>query len=220
MKLRLGLAVFFSVLLTQAVFGGSMCTNTGTTYVLAATSYALQSYDCNFYREPAVDPFSLTSIQTDPFYPGDGTTLALNLENNWLGIGYVVWVDPIADPSLDITDVAAWKDILFISPNQLCSPCAASDQVYVYWDPAQAGYPALTDITSPANPNLAGQNEVLPWDSVGPQTFTENPNPDTTINFNIFDTTPPGPVPEPSTLLLVIAGGLGTMIVRRRRRGV
>jgi hypothetical protein len=219
MKLRLGLAVFFSVLLTQAVFGGSMCTNTGTTLVIGSPTYALQSYDCNFYREPAVDPFSLTSIQTDPGYPGDGSLLTANKSNNYLGPGYEVWVDPTLDPTLDITDVAAWKDILFISPNENCSPCASSDQVYVYWDPAQAGYPALSDILTPSNINLVGQYNVDPWSSGGEQTFTLNLA-DNTINFNVFDSAPAGPVPEPSTLLLVIAGGLGTVIVRRRRRCV
>jgi len=178
--------------MAQAVFAGTVSNCVSRPNVSDGSGGYITGFDCNFYHE-AVYPFNLNSFITNG---------GASLPENALSPGYVVWTTD----SLDVTnqtlnDTGAFKDVLDFDANIMLG--TGSSQVYVYW--SAIGFPAV------ATMDTAGYLVKL-YNPSGVELFDPLDNEHTfTVNDNL-----PG-VPEPSTLLLVFAGGLGTLIVRRRR---
>ena len=193
MKIRSLVLVFFSLLLTQAAFGGPVTNCVSRPNQPDGGGGFITGFDCNFYRE-AVYPFDLTSFITNG---------GADLGENELVPGYIIWTTDANDVlNNTVTDPAAWKDVLFFDNNLAFG--TASSQVFVDW-PGGPSFPSSAAVT-------AAGYFVLPWNPSGVEFFDPGDNNHTfTVNENF------APVPEPSTLVLVFAAGLGTLIVRRRR---
>jgi len=198
MKTRSLVLAFFSLFMAQAVFAGTVSNCVSRPNVSDGSGGYITGFDCNFYHE-AVYPFNLNSFITNG---------GASLPENALSPGYVVWTTD----SLDVTnqtlnDTGAFQDILDFDGNQCAGTC--SSQVYLYWSTGQGGpgFPSVSTIE--ANPFGYA---VLLWNPSGVNSIS----PDANHTFTVDDTLPS--VPEPSTLLLVFAGGMGTLALRRRRR--
>ncbi len=185
---------FFSLFMAQAVFAGTVSNCVSRPNVSDGSGGYLTGFDCKFYREPAAYPFDLTSFITN-----GGASLA----ENALVPGYLVWTTDVSDyTNQTLLDTAAFKDVLDFDANIMAG--TGSSQVYVYW--SAIGFPIV--LTMEAAGYL-----VLPYNPSGVELF--NPG-DNLHTFTVDETFPPA-IPEPSTLLPVLAAGLGTLIVRRRR---
>ena len=152
----------------------------------------ITGFDCTFYHEVSAYPFDLT-----PFITFGGASLA----ENELVPGYVVWTTSTADVGSGILNHPGdIMDVLDFDANLAGN---ASTQVYLDWP----GGPAI-----PSAATMNGDDLVMLYNPSGVELFDPLDNEHT---FTVDDNLPA--VPEPSTLLLVFAGGLGTLIVRRRR---
>jgi hypothetical protein len=192
MKSRLLVLAFFSLFMAQAVFAGTVSNCVSRPNVSDGSGGYLTGFDCNFYHEAAY-PFNLTSFITNG---------GASLPENALVPGYVVWSTDASDvTNQTLLDTSAFKDVLDFDANIMLG--TGSSQVYVYW--SAIGFPTV------ATMDAAGYL-VLPYNASGVELF----NPGDNLHTFTVDDNLPG-VPEPSTLLLVFAGGLGTLIVRRRR---
>lgn len=185
--------VFFSLFMAQAVFAGTVSNCVSRPDVSDGNGGFITGFDCNFYHEATVYPFNLTS-----FITAGGASLG----ENELVPGYVVWTNNASDvTNQTLLAPGSIMDVLDFDANL---GGFASSQVYVDWP----GGPAIPSV---ATMEAAGYL-VLPYNASGVEVF--NPG-DGNHTFTVDDNLPT--VPEPSTLLLVFAGGLGTLIVRRRR---
>ena len=201
MKTRLLVLAFFLLFMAQAGFAGTATNCVGLPSVPDSSGGPdWSSFNCDFYHE-AVYPFNFTTLEA----VAGGALYA----KNELGAGYVIWttatddVGKLSSQGDVLTNPGAVRDILDFDDNLN----GGSSQVILYW-PA-TGFPTAAAMT--ADP-LGGGWETLLWDPSGVQVL----QPDAFHTFTVHDSLP-GAVPEPSTLLLVLAGGLGTLIVRRRR---
>jgi hypothetical protein len=183
---------FFSLFMAQAVFAGIVSNCVSRANVSDGSGGYITGFDCNFYHVATDYVFNLA-----PYITFGGASLG----ENELVPGYIVWTTNAADVLSGIlNNPGSIMDVLDFDANL---GGFASSQVYVDWP----GGPA---IPSPATMN--GDDLVLLYNASGVELF--NPG-DGNHTFTVYDSLPA--VPEPSTLLLVFAGGLGTLIVRRRR---
>jgi len=180
--------------MAPVVFAGTYTNCVSRPNVSDGSGGYITGFDCNFYREPAVYPFDLTSFMTN-----GGASLG---ENELAPPGYIIWTTDVSDSTNQtLTDPAAFKDILDFDANL---GGFASSQVFVYW--SAIGFPTVGTIQ--------GQlYDVLPYNPSGVEFYDPG---DGNHTFNV-DENFPATVPEPSTLIMVLAAGLGTLIVRRRR---
>ena len=193
MKTRSLVLAFFSLFMAQAVFAGVVSNCVSRLNTPDGSGGYITGFDCNFYHV-ATDypPFDLTT-----YIEHGGASLG----ENELNPGYVVWTTLASDVNTGIlTNSADIMDVLDFDANL---GGFASSQVYLYWP----GGPAIPSLAT-----MNGDDLVLLYNASGVELF--NPG-DGNHTFTVDDNLPA--VPEPSTLLLVFAGGLGTLIVRRRR---
>lgn len=197
MKTRSLVLVFFSLLMAQAVFAGVITNCVSRPNVPDGSGGFITGFDCNFYRE-AVYPFNLTSFITNG---------GASLSENALVPGYIVWTTDATDVTdQTLTDPGAFQDILDFDANILAG--TGSSQVYLDWAASHGG-PGFPSVGAMAAEGYL----VLPYAPSGVEFFDPG---DGNHTFTV-DESLPSTVPEPSTLLLVFAAGLGTLIVRRRR---
>ena len=186
--------VAFSLLTTQAVFTQTTTCGNRPNKPDGSRGF-IAGFDCKFYRE-AVYPFNLTSYITHGgAIPNGGASLS----ENALMPGYVIWTS-------DGTITGTWMGVLDFDDNILAG--TGSSQVYLDWAASHGG-PGFPSVGAMAAEGYL----VLPYAPSGVEFFDPG---DGNHTFTV-DESLPSTVPEPSTLLLVFAAGLGTLIVRRRR---
>ena len=191
MKTRSLVLVFFSLLMAPVVFAGTYTNCVNSPSLSDGSGGFVAQFVCNFYREPAVYPLFLNSFMT---YGG------ADLGENELIPGYIVWTSDSSDyNNQTMTDPGAFQDVLYFYPNL---GGLYSSEVSVYW--AAIGFPTVNNMEDLGY-------LTLPYDPSGVESLTD-PNHTYNVDENF-----PATVPEPSTLIMVLAGGLGTLIVRRRR---
>jgi len=192
MKIRLLVLVFSSLLMAQAVFAGyTNCVSRPD--VPDGNGGLISAFDCNFYHESGAYVFNLI-----PFITYGGASL----DENELVPGYIVWTQSAADVRSGIlNNPGSIMDVLDFDANLAGN---ASTQVYLDWP----GGPAI-----PSAATMNGDDLVMLYNPSGVELFDPG---DGNHTYTVYDSLP-GAVPEPSTLLLVFAGGLATLMVRRRR---
>ncbi|MGB7720774.1 MAG: PEP-CTERM sorting domain-containing protein [Bryobacteraceae bacterium] len=184
---------FFLLFMAQAVFAGyTNCVSRPN--VSDGSGGYISGFDCSFYHESGAYVFNLL-----PFIMNGGASLT----ENELVPGYIVWTTNASDvANQTLLAPGSIMDVLDFDANL---GGFASSQVYVDWP----GGPAIPSV---ATMDAAGYL-VLSYNASGVELFDPG---DGNHTFTVDDSLP-GAVPEPSTLLLVFAGGLATLIVRRRR---
>jgi hypothetical protein len=193
MKSRSLVLAFFSLFMAQAVFAGyTNCVSRPNTP--DGSGGYISGFDCNFYHESGAYVFNLLP------YIMNGSA---SLTENELIPGYIVWTTSTADVGTGIlNNPGSIMDVLDFDANLGGN---YSTQVYLDWP----GGPAIPSVATMA---LVGY-DVLLYNASGVELFDPG---DGNHTYTVHDSLP-GSVPEPSTLLLVFAGGLATLIVRRRR---
>jgi hypothetical protein len=211
MKIRLIFLLLFSFLITQAAFGGSLCTDRAGSPTGSVGNLVTQ-YDCTFTLNPSVfssvaSPYDLTPYMFFGIDPSDTADEAANLQ----GAGYVVFTN---DPG-NIDDQSAWKEVLFFEPYTPGDFTTGSDSVFLYWNGGPVAFPSTTTMDNAIINGLASVENVpwaytVQWSNTGSQLLAP---PDGNETFTILDAA----VPEPSTLLLGFTAAVGILIAKRRR---
>jgi len=203
MKRSLFLVVLFVLALAPLSFGGTLDSCTATAPAGDGSGGFFSTGNCNFYQDPGVYPFDLTTIINSAGTPYTA--------ENYISPGYIVFTSDMTEVNnQSASDPAAWLDVLYFPGDQLPDSGGfdGSDEAILLWG---ASMPTANMVNSYTVPN-GNFGESFVYDTTGIATLSGN------INFTVNDFPSPVTVPEPSTILMMAGAGLAFFAVRRRRR--